>query len=495
MIFKNKIRTRFAPSPTGSMHVGNLRTAIYAYLLAKHNKGVFYLRIEDTDKSREVSGGIENLIKILNDFGLKYNEGPILKNGKIEQKGKYGPYIQSQRIDLYQKWAKKLVEYGHAYYCFCSSDRLTKLREDQSKANQITKYDGFCRNLSLEEVQAKLDKKEPYVIRLKVPENEVIKFNDLIRGDVEFNTKDIDDSVLLKSDGYATYHLAHVVDDHFMETTHVIRGEEWLSSTPKHLILFKYFDWAPPQYAHMSLLLNPDKTKLSKRQGDVAVEDYLAKGYLKEALINFIATIGWTEGEGSEQEIYSLNELVKKFDITRVNKAGAIFNLEKLDFINSYYIKKLNIKDLTALCLPYLKDIINGFDYKFIERVCQIEQERLKKISDIKEGTEFFFQLPDYSKDLLIWKKLDLSQTKENLIKNIDYLVSLADNTFKAVKTLEESYINWIKANNYATGDILWPLRVSLSGLKNSPSPFEILWVLGKDEAVKRIKNAISKLE
>ncbi|MEK9158981.1 MAG: glutamate--tRNA ligase, partial [Patescibacteria group bacterium] len=313
---KLKVRVRFAPSPTGFLHVGGLRTALYNYLFAKQNKGVFFLRVEDTDQSRYVPGAVEALLKTIETVGFEIDEGPVLKNGKITEKGKYGPYFQSQRLDIYKKYADELVAKGHAYYCFCLADRLDQLRKTQETNKQPTMYDGLCHNLTPAEIKKKLAAGEKHVIRMNMPKEGQTIFQDLIHGEVKFENKLIDDQVLVKSDGFPTYHLAHAVDDHLMETSHVIRGDEWLSSTPKHLQLFKAFDWSAPAYAHIPLLLNPDRSKLSKRQGDVAVEDYLKKGYLAEALINFIALLGWNPG--TEKEIFSLDELIKGFSLAKV---------------------------------------------------------------------------------------------------------------------------------------------------------------------------------
>lgn len=469
----SKIRTRFAPSPTGYMHIGNLRTAIYAFLFAKHNQGEFLLRIEDTDQTRKVEGADKVIIDILNKFGLKHDNKEVI--------------YQSKRIKIYQKFADQLIKENKAYYCFCTAERLDQMRKEQQEKNQAPKYDRTCCKLTADEIKVKLESNEPHVIRLKMPDNEKISWTDLIRGKVEFNSNDVDDQILIKSDGYPTYHLANIIDDHEMEITHVIRGEEWLSSTPKHLILYKYFDWQPPQFAHPSLLLNPDKSKLSKRQGDVAVSDYLNKGYLPEAIFNFLATIGWTESKGAEQEIYSINELIDKFDITRVNKSGAIFNLEKLDHINGWYIRQLKIEELVELCKPYIQDIK---DNDLITKIVTVEQERLKKLSDISENIEFYHKNPKYDRGLLIWKKSTQEQTLENLVKTEDFLTSLTDNDFQDFKTLEQKIIKWIKENKYGVGDILWPMRAALSGQKNSPGPFEIAWVLGKEKTIERLNQA-----
>ena len=312
------IKTRFAPSPTGYLHVGGLRTALYCYLFAKKEGGTFLLRIEDTDQERFVEGAIENLISTLKWVGIEYDEGP---------------YIQSERTALYKEHAEKLLESGHAYHCFCSKERLTELREKQESAKQATMYDRKCADIPLEEARKRVEAGESHVVRQKIP-YENLKFKDLIRGNVQFDGKNVDDQVLVKSDGFPTYHLANVVDDHLMEITHVIRGEEWLPSTPKHIFLYRAFGWDVPEFAHIPLLLNKDRTKLSKRQGHVAVEDYIKEGYLREAILNFVSFLGWHPGAGDENELYTLKELEKAFSIDRVHKAGAISDIEKLDWFN-----------------------------------------------------------------------------------------------------------------------------------------------------------------
>lgn len=492
----SQVRTRFAPSPTGLLHVGGLRIAIYNYLFAKQNKGQFILRIEDTDKERQVPGAVESLINTLKDLNLNYDEGPILKNNKIVTKGNNGPYIQSQRLEIYQKYAEQLLNSGHAYYCFCSPERLTGMRENQLKKGQPPKYDRFCRNLSVEEIQKKLHEKIPHVIRLKVPDNKIIKCQDLIRGEVEFNSNDIDDQVLIKSDGYPTYHLAVVVDDYLMKITHIIRGEDWLPSTPKHQLIYEFLGWPVPKFAHVSLLLNSDRTKLSKRKGDVAVEDFLKNGYLKETLINFIAIIGWSESTGSEQEIYDLESLIKKFDLHRLTKAGAIFNLEKLDWLNGYYIRHKKIKELTKLCLPFLKSLKPGINLDLAKKIVAIERERLKKLTDISQNINFLTdEKIDYPAELLIWKKSTKEQTLDNLVKLEDLLLNFKSSDFKNIKKLENKILDWIKKNNYGVGDMLWPLRVALSGQQNSPNPFEIAWILGQKITLTRLNQAQLKLK
>jgi len=362
------IKTRFAPSPTGYLHVGGLRTALYAYLFARQNKGIFALRIEDTDQKRYVEGAVESLQNALKFFDLNWDEGPI---------------FQSKRTEIYMKYAKQLVEGGHAYPCFCTAERLDEMRKQQEANKQPPKYDRLCLNLSKEECRVRAEAGEPYVIRQRIPQ-ELLIFNDLVRGEMKFHGKDVDDQVLIKSDGYPTYHLANVVDDHEMEVTHVIRGEEWLPSTPKHVWLYQAFGWTPPAFAHLPLLLNPDRSKLSKRQGDVAAEDFLKRGYLKEAMINFIAFLGWNPG--TEEEFFTLDELVDRFSLDRVQKAGAVFNLEKLDFLNGHYMRAKSIEELAALVKPWLEETDWFSKTKFAEadylRFLASVQPRMKTLAD-----------------------------------------------------------------------------------------------------------------
>jgi len=325
------MRTRFAPSPTGFLHVGGLRTALYSYLSAKQSKGKFIVRIEDTDQERSVPGAIEDILNTLHWAGLDPDEGVMMEKGVVVQKGDKGPYIQSERLEIYQKYAQELLKKGSAYPCFCAKDRLDQMRKDQQAHKQAPMYDRMCLSLSDEEVKNKIDAGESHVLRLKIPQSEKITFTDDIRGSLTFQGHTVDDQVLLKSDGFPTYHLAHVVDDHLMDIELVIRGEEWLSSLPKHLLLFQELGWKAPRYAHVPLLLNKDKSKLSKRQNDVATEEYIEKGYLPEALINFLALLGWNPG--TEQEIFSLKELTELFSLDRVQKGGAIFDLEKLNWL------------------------------------------------------------------------------------------------------------------------------------------------------------------
>lgn len=521
---ENKVRVRFAPSPTGYLHVGGFRTALYNYLFAKKHGGAFVLRIEDTDQKRFVPGALENLVDILDTMGLVHDEG-VFTNHELQtiysdnervnhaeakesvnypttvEVGTYGPYIQSERLSLYREYAEKLIGNGRAYYCFCSAERLEQVREEQMKNKQAPKYDKHCLSLPQDEVKRKLQAGEPHVIRLNVSDARGdIVFDDLVRDQVKINVKDIDDQVLMKSDGFPTYHLANVVDDHLMEITHVIRGEEWLPSTPKHILLYEAFGWETPQFAHIPLLLNPDKSKLSKRQGDVAVEEYLKKGYLKEALINFVALLGWNPGQGSTQEIFSLEELAGTFDLANVHKAGAVFDLKKLDWMNAEYIKRLSIDELHERISSggffeklFIKDAPEEMrSEEYLKKVLTIERERLAKLSDVGEQNLFFFTTdPVYDPQKLNWKENTPEMTKESLGRAYKILSELSEDDWASREMLEKVLM---EAAGEKRGDFLWPLRFALTGADRSPSPFDVVWVLGKGESLKRIQNALKML-
>lgn len=518
----SKIRVRFAPSPTGYMHVGNFRTALYAYLFAKKKKGDFILRIEDTDQKRFVKDALEKLINILNWAGFDYNEGVFIENGNIIQKGEYGQYIQSERLPIYKEHAQKLIDSGHAYHCFCTPERLKEMREIQQANKQAPMYDRSCLKLSKSKIEEKLKSGASYVIRQKINTDGFTEYVDLIRGKVKIENKLLDDQVLLKSDGYPTYNLANVIDDHLMEISTVIRGDEYVSSTPKYIQLYENFGWTAPEHAHLPLLLNPDKSKLSKRQGDVAVEDYINKGYLKEAIINFVAFLGWNPGEGSTQEIFTLEELIEKFDLTRVHKAGAVFDIKKLDWMNAQWIKKITLDDLYGRAIKFLeqKEFYQSWNMghgtcppageagnknqkeKYLKKVLTIEKDRLEKLSEVGESNKFFFQDINYDKDLLRWKMMSDEEMRVSLEKSFDIISKIDENSW-TVKNLEKILMDAAdeKPARNATpgvtggrGELLWPLRVSLTGEKKSPSPFEAAWVLGKAKSLARISNAIKKI-
>jgi len=479
------LRTRFAPSPTGFLHVGGLRTALYNYLLAKKEGGSFVLRIEDTDQSRKVEGAVQNIIDTLGWAGIEYDEGP-------DREGDYGPYIQSQRINLYQKYANQLVIEKKAYFCFCTPERLKEVRERQSAAKLTTSYDRRCRNLSEQEISERLKRGEPHVIRMKVPLDGELTFTDMIRGDVTISHKVLDDQVILKSDGYPTYHLAVVVDDHFMKISHVIRGEEWLSSTPKHVILFNHFGWDLPRFAHLPLLLNPDKSKLSKRQGDVAVEDYRQKGYLREALVNFVAFLGWNPGD--DRELFTLDELTKEFSLERVGNSGAVFNIEKLDWLNFEYLRRKPDAELIQNLREQLK--VAGYDERqfgdvYLMRVINAMRERVTFVKDFVEKSPYFFRAPiQYDEDTIKkrWKKESAAHLKD-LAGQFSALNSQKKEDFEAAlhRTAE-----FLKVDN---SDLIHPLRLAVSGVGSGPGLFDILFILGKEETVARIHSAVERLQ
>lgn len=488
---KENIRTRFAPSPTGFLHIGGLRTALYSYLFAKQHGGKFILRVEDTDQKRYVEGTDEVIYSSLKWAGLRYSEGPDIG-------GSYGPYIQSQRLELYKNYANGLLENSYAYHCFCTEETLEQMRQEQIAGNKIPKYDRRCLKLNGEEVQKKIKLGESFTIRMKIPDNRVVEIEDMVRGKVVFNTIEIDDQILLKSDGYPTYHLAVVVDDHLMKISHVIRSEEWLPSTPKHILLYEYFGWQPPKWAHLPLILNPDKTKMSKRKGDVSVENYIEKGYLPEAMVNFLAFLGWNPG--TDKEIYSIRELVKDFSLEKVHKSGAIFNTDKLDWLNGYYLRKMPLDKLTEKIIPFLKreNLINDNFYdsnwEYIKKIIALEQPRLKKLSEIGERSGFFFKIPQYNPELLIWKDMLFKDVISSLNVSLAALSKVDNRNFNRenleIILLKESE----RAKSKDKGRLLWPLRVALTGLQKSPGPFEVLEILGKQESMKRVEAAIKKL-
>ena len=480
-----EVRVRFAPSPTGYLHVGGLRTALYNYLFAKKNNGKFVLRIEDTDQSRYVEGAVEKLINSLNWVGLEYNEGP-------DKEGNFGPYFQSNRLEIYHKFIKELITKKKAYHCFCAPERLKALREDQQKQKlPQAKYDKHCLHLTEDEVKEKLENNIPHVIRLNVEPNQIVRFNDHVRGSVEFNTDNIDDQVLIKSDGYPTYHLANVVDDHLMEISHVIRGEEWLSSTPKHVMLYNFFDWELPEFAHLPLLLNPDKSKLSKRQGDVAVEDYKDKGYLKEALINFVALLGWNFGD--DQEYYLLNEMVEKFSLERVNKAGAVFNIEKLDWLNGLHIRNKNNEEILPLFKSELeKSKYTTNDYKdaWLLQIIESMKERINFVKELIDNCSYFYEKPSNYDDNIIKKRW-----KDDSAKLLaEYAEELSKMKGESKEDFEKTLKLVAENNECGAGRIIHPARLAVSGIGVGPGVYDLLVILGKKEVIDRINIALNEI-
>jgi glutamyl-tRNA synthetase len=457
---------------------------LYNYLFARRNGGTFILRIEDTDRSRYVEGAVENLIQTLDWAGLEYDEGPV-------KGGPKGPYVQSERIEIYLQHAKMLVEAGKAYYAFDTAEELTEMRKVQEKMRVFPKYDRRALKLSPQEVQEKLASGVPAVVRMKVPDGVTIAFDDVVRGHVEFSSDLIDDQVLLKSDGYPTYHLANVVDDYLMGVSHVIRGEEWLSSTPKHVLLYQYFGWELPTFAHLPLLLNPDKSKLSKRQGDVAVEDYRQKGYLNEALVNFVAFLGWNPGD--EREIFLLEELVKEFSLERVGKSGAVFNIEKLDWLNFEHLRKKSDADVLAMLKEYLKQSTladRQFDDEYLLSVIGAMRARATFVKDFVEKCPYFYH-PPMEYDQEVRNKRWKHDTADHLQRYVEELSRLVE---PKKEDYEAALRRTAEAGNIKNSELIHPVRLAVSGMGVGPGLYDILFILGKDETIRRITSAIEKL-
>ncbi len=515
---RKSVRVRYAPSPTGLQHIGGLRTALYNYLYARKLSGQFILRIEDTDQKRFVEGALENTLSFLKEFGLRYDEGPILLADKdterdsvgslssrypgIYELGDKAPYIQSERLDLYQKYADELVAKGAAYHCFCTEERLTALRERQENAKLAPRYDRECLKLPAAEARERRARGEKSVIRFKIPEAGKFTVSDILRGKIDSDADTLDDFVIMKSDGYPTYHLANIVDDHLMEVTHVMRAVEWLPSLPKHILLYQAFGWEAPAFAHLSIILGKDgKKKLSKREGDVSVDSFVEAGYLREALLNFVALLGWNPGNGSTQEIFSLDELVRAFSLEHLNKAGAVFDRAKLDWMNHEYIVRKSDAELLALILSggFLKKkdwyakVSDAYKTdSFLLKVIAIEKDRLKTLAEFGEENQFlFFDEVEYSPALLAWKGNSAEATRAALEQARTLATSLAESDWENRSLITEKFLS---AAGEKRGDFLWPIRVALSGRERSPSPMDILWVLGRDRSIRRLQTALDKL-
>jgi glutamyl-tRNA synthetase len=487
------VRVRIAPSPTGPAHIGTARTALFNYLFAKKNKGKFILRIEDTDKERSEQKWTDEVIEQLKWLQIEWNEGPDID-------GKFGPYKQSQRIDIYKKYLEKLLNEDKAYYCFCTEEELETKRHEQLSRGLAPKYDGTCSHLSKEIIAKNIAEGKQSVIRFRV-ENKKVKFNDLVRGEVEFDTGLLGDVVIAKDLESPLYHFAVVVDDFEMKISHIIRGEEHLSNTPRQILLQEALDFYQPIYAHLPLMLNMDRSKMSKRQGDVAISDYHNQGYLPEALINFMVLLGWNPG--TEKELFSLAQLTKEFSIEKVQKGGAVFNIQRLDYLNGLYIREKDIKRLTELCSPYLKEagllVAGQVSETRLEKIIEVSKTRMKKLSDIVLLSDFFFNDKlNYDKNLLQWKGGGDEATKESLLYSEKILSETKDWELKNLEEeLFEASEKFNLEKNYPDknkGYLLWPLRAALSGKDSSPSPFEIADILGKEKTLKRIEEAIKLL-
>lgn len=468
------VRVRFAPSPTGIPHIGNTRTALFDWLIARQSGGQFIVRVEDTDRKRYRQDSLEKILEILDFLGLSWDEGPRVG-------GPYQPYFQSQRLDRYREVAETLVKKGVAYYCFCSPSRLKQLRQKQKEAGQIPKYDRHCLSLSGSEIE-KRKKREPYVIRLKMPDNQDFVWDDLIQGKVTINSKDLDDQVLLKSDGFPTYHLAVVVDDHDMKISHIVRGVEWISSTPKHLFLYQSLGWKVPEMMHLPLILGPDKTKLSKRHGAKSVLDYRNEGYLKEALINFMVYLGWSYQDNSA--LLSLEDLVKVFDYKKIQKQNAVFDIKKLDWFNGQYIRMKSNKELAELLKLFAPE---GADEALLIKIAPLVKDRLVKLADFQSLAGFFFEAPKVARAFLA----------ENVKGDYRSYLEKAVQTLQSIEDWQEEEITsrlaaLIKENNWPTGDFFMALRIVLTGSRYTPPINESMAILGKEETLERLQNFLN---
>ena len=478
------VKTRFAPSPTGRMHVGNLRTALYAYLIAKHEGGKFMLRIEDTDQERFMEGALEIIYRTLAKTGLVHDEGP-------DKDGGVGPYVQSERQaqGLYMKYAKKLIEQGDAYYCFCDKERLESLKTEVA-GKEITVYDKHCLHLSKEEIEANLAAGKPYVIRINMPTEGTTTFHDELYGDITVENNELDDMILIKSDGYPTYNFANVIDDHLMGITHVVRGNEYLSSAPKYNRLYEAFGWEIPKYIHCPLITNEDHQKLSKRCGHSSYEDLLDQGFLTEAIVNFVALLGWSPS--SDNEIFSLEELVKEFDYHRISKSPAVFDMVKLRWMNGEYMKKMDDDKFYGMALPYLKEVITR-DLDF-HKIAAMVKTRIEVFPDIKDHVDFFEKVPEYETSMYVHKKMKTNEeTSLQVLKEVQPLLEAQEDfSNDALFAMLSAYA---KEHGYKVGYVMWPIRTALSGKQMTPAgATEILEVLGKEESLVRIQAAIEKL-
>ena len=479
-----QVRTRFAPSPTGFMHLGGVRTALYAYLLAKKYGGQFILRIEDTDQGRLVPGATDVIYDTLRECGLNWDEGPDID-------GPCGPYVQSERKHMYLPYAQQLVKSGHAYYCFCTKEELDARREAAEARGEVFKYDKHCLHLSQQEIDRKLAEGVPYVIRMNAPTEGETGYHDLVFGDISMPNDTLDDMVLIKADGMPTYNFANVIDDHLMGITHVMRGMEYLSSTPKYNLLYEAFGWEIPQYIHLPTVMRDSQHKLSKRDGDAYYSDYIEKGFLTEALINYLALVGWNPGD--DREFFTLDELVQAFDVKGINRAPGIFDPEKLRWFNFEYIRKLPFEDYLAKVTPWFDQVLSAdrFDYR---RLAELMQDRTETFADVPDKVAFLSKLPEYDNELFVNKKQksSLESSLESLKMLEPILAGLPEWTEAA---LHDTVIAAIAERGLKNATVLWPMRIAISGLLSTPGgAFEIAYLLGRDETLARIEKAVEKL-
>ena len=481
---KGKVRTRFAPSPTGYMHVGNLRTALYTWLIARHNQGTFILRIEDTDQTRQVEGATEVIYRTLAECGLDHDEGPDVG-------GPVAPYIQTQRRDTYGKYARLLVEKGHAYYCFCDKERLESLRSKVSETGtEIVVYDKHCLGLSKEEVEANLAAGKPYVIRFNMPTEGTTTFHDDIYGDITVPNEELEDLILIKSDGYPTYNFANVIDDHLMGITHVVRGNEYLSSAPKYNKIYEAFGWDVPTYVHCPLITDENHKKLSKRCGHSSYEDLIDQGFVTEAVVNYVALLGWCPS--GTQEIFSLEELVKEFDYRNMSKSPAVFDIVKLKWMNGEYLKAMDFDRFYEMAKPYIQEVVKrDCDLK---KIAALVKTRIEVFPDIPEQIDFFEQLPEYDTSMYCHKKMKTNE--ENSLEVLtDLLPRLEAQEDFSNDALFETLKGYVDEKGVKTGFVMWPVRTAVSGKQTTPGgATEIMEILGKEESLRRIRKGIEML-
>jgi len=487
-----KIRTRYAPSPTGRMHVGNLRSALYEFLIAKHERGDFILRIEDTDQERYVEGAVDIIYRTLKTTGLVHDEGP-------DKDGGYGPYVQSERIKtgIYMKYAKELIEKGEAYYCFCDKERLATLKSEVVEGKEITIYDKHCLSLSKEEVEANLAAGKPYVIRQNNPSEGTTTFHDELYGDITVENAELDDMILIKSDGYPTYNFANVVDDHTMNITHVVRGNEYLSSSPKYTRLYDAFGWEPPKYVHLPLVTGADHKKLAKRGGSASFEDLQEQGFLTEAIVNFIALLGWSPEEN--REIFTLDELIEKFDYHRISKSPAVFDLVKLRWMNGEYIKAMEFDRFYEMAKPWLKKALEKEEADQgrldLRKIAAMVKTRIEVFPDIPEMVDFFYELPEYDTAMYTHKKMKTSsESSLEVLNEVLPLLEVQDDYSN--DSLFALLAGYVEKKGCKTGYVMWPVRTAVSGKQTTPAgATEIMEVLGKEESLKRIRRGIQLLQ
>jgi len=485
---KENIRTRIAPSPTGEFHIGTLRTLLYNYALAKKNNGQFIIRIEDTDRLRFVEGAMNRLLEAVLDYGFDWDEGPI-------KGGSFGPYIQSERLNIYREFIDKLTTSKKAYYCFCSDERLAKLREDYVKENKSFKYDRHCINLSEMEINARLDAGDKFVIRMRIPDNQTISYNDLILGKIEIPSKDIDDQILMKSDGFPTYHFAVVVDDYLMKVTHVLRGAEWIYSTPKHILLYEFFGFEAPKFGHLpNLKFLGSNKKMSKREGNTSAISYLQKGYLSQAVINYLMFLGWNPG--TDKEIYSLNEFIEDFSVEKIHTSDMVtFDIEKLNWFNSEYLKKLTNEEFLKTITDWSQKfntpcLIDELESKYkiddLLNICKLTKERLTVLSDFDTLVDYYLRRPNLD-------SITLGKYSSDYNKVLNFFLETLENTNDfSFEKLDNSLHSIVKENNFSMKEYFMTLRLAITGETVTPPIIEIVSIIGKEETLKRLSNAVN---